>query len=144
MKTKPFKLFVGCLLAIILPMLALGGSLTYSPLVPQTGDSDLIINHKAAVAHCNLAAGNSYANITTSTTTVVKASPGVLDRVVINTVGTTGSITIYDNASAGSGTKIATADSTALSGTTLSYNVAAANGITIVTTGAPNITVSYR
>jgi hypothetical protein len=82
-------------------------------------------------------------NITTSTTTVVKTGGGILNSVVVNTKGTTASVvTVYDN-TAGSGTKIATIDSLNQVGGYI-YGTQFATGLTIVTTGAPDITVTYR
>jgi len=83
----------------------------------------------------------SYNNITTSTTTVVKAAPGVVGKITVNTAGGAGTITLYDNTS-GSGAIIATLDSTVIG--TFEYNVTATIGITVVTTGAPDVTVTYR
>lgn len=90
-------------------------------------------------------APNSYTNITTATTTIVKASAGVLDSIIINSLGTVAStITIYDSATA-TGTKIGTINSLAVLGA-LRFNVTCANGLTIVTTGtvAPDVTVCWR
>jgi hypothetical protein len=87
--------------------------------------------------------GYSFQNITTSTTTVVKSGAGVLHLVNVNALGTVASlVTIYDN-TAGSGTKIGTINSLTLSGA-FQYDLAFATGLTLVTTGAPDITVSYR
>lgn len=89
--------------------------------------------------------GNSFVNITTAATTVVKSGAGVLHSLSINSLGTVASVTtVYDNTAA-SGTKIATIDSLNLRGTVL-YDVSFSTGLTIVTTGtiAPDITVSYR
>jgi len=84
-----------------------------------------------------------YLNITTSTTTAVKSGSGVLHSISINTLGSVASlVTVYDNTS-GSGTKIATINSLTLSGSFI-YDITFNTGLTIVTTGAPNITVSYR
>ena len=91
-------------------------------------------------------APQSYTNIATNTTTVVKEGQGVLDAIVINTVGASANtITVYDN-TAGSGTKIATIDGTLAGGTRIIYNVAFGTGLTVVTaTGtAANITVAYH
>lgn len=84
-----------------------------------------------------------YANIATNTTTTVKSGAGVLHTLVINTRGGTSSATVYDN-TAGSGTKIATIDTT-LSTTAFVYDVAFTTGLTIVTAGvsAADLTVSY-
>lgn len=89
--------------------------------------------------------GNSYSNITTATTTTVKASAGTLHTICVNSLGTVASTAIvYDN-TAGSGTKIATLNTLALLGCQ-TLDVAFSTGLTIVSTGtvAPDITVSYR
>ncbi len=118
-------------------------TLSYSPLVPQTSDSALIIANKAAVSSARLAAGNSYSNITTATTTSAKSGAGVLVRVIVNTVGAGSTLTIYDNTAA-SGTKIATM-TTAIQ-CSQEFNVAFATGLTVVSaSGSPaDITLVYR
>lgn len=83
----------------------------------------------------------NYLNITTATTTVVKAAPGILHKVVVNLAGA-GAITIYDNASAASGTKIATL-STAAANATWIFDVKTTLGLTIVTAGTPDLTIVY-
>lgn len=142
MKNKSLLFALSFLLAMLGMIQA--ATLSYSPLVPQTGDSALIISNKAAVAQTRLAAGNSFVNITTATTTVVKASGGILERVVINTVGAGSTITLYDNASAASGTKIGTLTSALQA--SLSYNVAFSNGLVAVTASgtAADVTFVYR
>ncbi len=85
--------------------------------------------------------GDSYAHITTATTTVVKASAGTVKKVSVNSLGTVAStVSVQDDA-----TVLAVIDSLILSGT-WDYNIACATNITIVTTGtvAPDVTVSYR
>jgi len=78
-------------------------------------------------------------------TTTVKSGAGVLRSITINTKGASANtMTVYDN-TAGSGTKIAVIDSTG-GAATLTYNVAFATGLTIVSatgTGA-DYTVSYE
>lgn len=87
----------------------------------------------------------SYANITTDTTTTVKSSAGVLHAITFNNPVATETLTIYDNTAA-SGTKIGTVTVPASpQPVTLTYDVAFANGLTIVTaTAASDITVSYK
>lgn len=87
-----------------------------------------------------------YKNITLAapTTTVIKASPGYLHAVCINTQANTGTITVYDNTAA-SGTKIATITSITGQGQCWIYDVAFWTGLTVVTaTAAPDVTVSFR
>lgn len=92
--------------------------------------------------------GHSFANITTATTTTVKSGAGVLHGYVVNTDAASGTITFYDN-TAGSGTKIGTITNpvTLLQMGPLPsgpIDIAFSTGLTIVTTGTQDITVSYR
>lgn len=87
-----------------------------------------------------------FVQISTNTTTAVKASPGLLHTITINTSGaSSNTITVYDN-TAGSGTIIATIDGTADPGHTLVFDLQFNVGLTIVTaTGtAAKITVTYK
>lgn len=89
----------------------------------------------------------TYQNITTATTTVVKSGPGFLYGLLIGTPAASATITIYDN-TAGSGTKITTITMPAAllsSGPIpVPINVAFSTGLTIVTTGTTEVTVSFR
>ncbi len=99
----------------------------------------------ATVANASASGGYSYSNISTNATTAVKASAGTLHSITINTKGASSNVaTVYDN-TAGSGTKIATLDTT-LGQSTLVYDIAFATGLTIVTaTGtAADLTVAYK
>jgi hypothetical protein len=83
----------------------------------------------------------SYSRINTATTTVVKNAPGFLQS--INVLATAaGTITVYDN-TAGSGTVIAVLKAGINEGT-YTFNVECLTGITIITAGASDITVSFR
>ena|SRR3990167_3501983 len=88
-----------------------------------------------------------YTNIVLAapTTTVVRSKPGRLVRVVVNKAVASSVITIYDNASAASGTKIGTITMPATllhSHFVFDYGVPVANGIVVVTaTGASDITI---
>lgn len=93
-------------------------------------------------------AGFTYKQIAAGqTTTVVKASAGVLHTITLNGAATATNVTtVYDNAS-GSGTVIAIpAATTATVPTTLTYDVAFLLGLTIITTTAngANMTIAYR
>jgi hypothetical protein len=97
----------------------------------------------------NNSVGWGYENIVLAapTTTVVKASAGILHSIVINKPTASGVITIYDNTAA-SGTKIATITmpATLLSdGPHLTlYDLSFDTGLTVVTSGAAqDITVTY-
>lgn len=87
---------------------------------------------------------STYKNISSNATTVVKSGAGYLGTITINTKGATANTaTVYDN-TAGSGTVIATIDTTG-GAVTLTFNAKFATGLTVVTaTGtAANITVCY-
>lgn len=89
----------------------------------------------------------AYLNITTATTTVVRSGPGLLHAIIVNKAVASATVTIYDNTAA-SGTKIGTitfpATITGADQHPMTYNVSFANGLTIVTSGATDLTVSYR
>lgn len=84
----------------------------------------------------------SFSRISTSTTTTVKSGAGKLHSVVIAGNGLAATATLYDN-TAGSGTVIA-ALNVAGAPVTVLFDVAFATGLTVVTTGAPDITITYR
>lgn len=86
-------------------------------------------------------AGPKGAHISTSTTTTVKATSGLLDSIVVNNPGTAATVTVYDNTAA-SGTVLAVLGGLA-GASTLSYKLPFSTGLTIVTTGAPDLTVLY-
>jgi carbohydrate-selective porin OprB len=91
--------------------------------------------------------GLSYKNITSATTTTVITGAGWLHGISINTLVASATITIYDNTAA-SGTKIGTitlpSTITGAAPFSVLYDVAFTNGLTVVTSGATDITVSAR
>lgn len=88
--------------------------------------------------------GDSFSNIISNTTTVVKSGAGTLVRVICNNPGTTEVLTIYDN-TAGSGTKIGTL-SFGTGASSLDFGIAFATGLTIVSSGTAtgDWTIVYR
>jgi hypothetical protein len=84
----------------------------------------------------------SYKHINSAATTTVKSSAGTLHTISINSKAASSSCTVYDNAT-GSGTVIAVLDTVNFEGS-LTYDVLFATGLTLVTTGTPDITVTYR
>lgn len=87
----------------------------------------------------------TFSNLSTANTFVVKSGAGELHSITVNALGTVSSaVVVYDNTSA-TGTKIATINTLSVLGT-LTFDVAFATGLTIVSTGtvAPDLTVSYR
>lgn len=92
-------------------------------------------------------AGRPYVNITTATTTTVKSTKGFLHSIIINTLVASATITIFDNTT-GTGTKIGTitlpSTITGDPASSLIYDLSFSTGLTIVTSGATDITVVYR
>jgi hypothetical protein len=84
----------------------------------------------------------NYKNIAAAATTLVKTGPGVLHSVTINTTAAA-TIGIFDGLTA-AGTPIGTIAASPAIGSAFSFDVAFATGLTIVTAGASDITVSYR
>lgn len=90
--------------------------------------------------------GDSYQAITTNATTVVKDGAGTLTGIVVNAIGTSETVTVYDAADA-DGTAIFTFALTGLAvGTKINIGAAMGTGITVKTAGsaACDITVLYR
>jgi hypothetical protein len=82
--------------------------------------------------------------VTLGGTVTVKAGAGRLLKVIVTTVTATAVATIYDNASAGSGTPLMVIPIAAAVGTVYDVNLPAVNGITVVSTSATGaITVGY-
>ena len=142
MKLMKQKNILGSILAILLftivvpvvmhPAHAAAGDLSYTKLKPQSGDDPLIAAHRAAVA----SAPGNYKAISTSGTTSVAAA--ALDRLIVNTAGSSDSkIVITDGTNA-----LATVSTAAQAA--LTYSAALTTGtVNIVVTGttAPNLTV---
>lgn len=85
--------------------------------------------------------GHSYSYISTAATTTVKSGTGILKSIIVNG-GTAGTVILYDN-TAGSGTVIASFDSTnALA--TYPFELTFNTGLTVVTGAATKVTVIYR
>ncbi len=90
---------------------------------------------------------SSATNITTATTTVVKSGAGRLARIVIAKPVTAATISIFDN-TAGSGTSlgvltIGTVGTTGNQPDSIEFGCAFATGLTVVTSGATDVTVIW-
>jgi hypothetical protein len=88
----------------------------------------------------------SYKNLAANAATTVKATPGFLHCLTINTIGSSSNtITIYDGTDT-NGTKIATIDSTIANAPTRIFDVSFTVGLhVVIATGtAADITLSYR
>lgn len=80
---------------------------------------------------------------TTATATVVKSSAGRLCRLLITASGAA-AVSIYDNATAASGTVIGITPTSPPVGTTYVFEMPAVNGITVAGSATlPGITVSF-
>lgn len=87
---------------------------------------------------------DNYLNIAANGTTTVKSGKGFLRSITINSKGASANTaTVYDN-TAGSGTKIATIDTT--TGGVFTYDLEFITGLTVVlaTGTSADITVSYK
>jgi len=90
--------------------------------------------------------GSSFTNIAGAATTVVIGRSANLRRIVFNKKVASGVITVYDNASAASGTKVGTITHPATllqDQQTFEYQVFCQNGIVVVTSAADDITVVW-
>ncbi len=80
---------------------------------------------------------------TTSADTVIKASPGILLRVIVTTTGAN-PMQIFDNASAGSGLVIGGLPASPAVGTTFTFQTPALNGITVKGSSTnPGVTITF-
>lgn len=104
-----------------------------------------VINFYASANSAPTLFSYQYVNITTLTSTVVKASPGFFHAFIVSTKGATANTaTVFDNTTC-TGTKIATIDTT-VAGTTYIYDVTFNTGLCVLTaTGtAGDFTVSFN
>src|SRR5689334_10863921 len=78
-----------------------------------------------------------------SSASVIKATAGLLARVLVTTVGTNG-MEIYDNASAGTGTMVGFIPANSPAGSVFDFHMPCANGITVKGNAAnPAVTIAY-
>lgn len=84
-----------------------------------------------------------YLNITTGTSTLVKTGVGMLASVMINKGVAAATITIYDGID-NTGAKIGTITMVDAVPHALAYQVSFTTGLYIVTSGASDITVTFR
>lgn len=135
---KTFRLIMAviAILAVAVAPCAFAADLAYTTLVQDTDSALVAANKAAAVAN-----SNTLLPITTATTTAVKASAGILERIVVGTVGSSSTCTVYDALSA-TGTPVAVINTDSLG--TYHFGGRCATGITIVTVGTPKLTIVYR
>lgn len=107
-----------------------------------------MIEHGALIKDDNnVSAGWKSNNISTQTTTAVKASAGILHAIVVNTPLASGKIEIFDNtAASGTSLGVITRPATLLDDEPISviYDAVFSTGLTVKTSGAnQDITVIY-
>lgn len=91
-----------------------------------------------------ISASKNAAVAVSASVTVVKASAGFLSGVLVTAAGTTQALTIFDNASLGSGTVIGIVPSGATAGQYFPFNMPATAGITCSgSANNPAVTVAY-
>jgi len=83
------------------------------------------------------------AQIVTATTTLVKTGPGLLHSLIINTNLDAAVVTVYDALTA-TGTPLATITTSGTIPFFLPYDIPFATGLTIVTSAAIKMTVTFR
>lgn len=88
----------------------------------------------------------AYKNIATNATTVVKSTAGILHTITVNKGVATATISIYDAVTATNPIGIITFGAALVSDPPITaiFDVDFATGLTIVTSGSTDITVSYR
>ena len=93
----------------------------------------------------SLLANGTAAIAASAGTTVVKAAPGRLVKAVVTAAGTsTDNITLYDNASAGSGTVLGIIAGGGTVGATVTFDLPALNGITAVNVASgPAVVIGF-
>jgi len=99
-----------------------------------------------AASHVAAAGGSQFRNVAAAATTVVIGRSAVLRAIVVNAAVASGVITIYDHASAASGTKVATITHPATllqNQYRLEYGAHCANGIVVVSDHNDDFTVIW-
>lgn len=88
-----------------------------------------------------------YSNLTTSASSLLKATPGLVRRINVNTIGTTSTAKLYDNSSCAAGvTMVPIASASTVAVGPHEYDVKTSTGICVVTAGgaAADLTVVWR
>jgi hypothetical protein len=104
-----------------------------------------VVGLRPSPVHAQLAGagGFKYVSISTATCTTVASAPAMLGTITI-TGGTGGTITVYDNASACSGTIIAGPILAVTAPVTLSPLVQSTAGISVTTAAATDVTIGVK
>jgi hypothetical protein len=116
---------------------------TSAPAAATTGNLVGVLGNVVGMPVVASALLNSAVAVSSSAT-VVKAAAGYLSGVLVSAAGTAQALTIYDNASAASGTVIGVIPAGATAGQYYPFNMPAANGITCSgSSNNPAVTVAY-
>lgn len=86
----------------------------------------------------------TWKHLTAGTAVVLKNNPGMLHRVVINSVGNNGGFTIYDATSAANVIGVVSVGSNGSLPQVMDYDLEFWNGLTITLTGTIDVTVIYE
>jgi hypothetical protein len=116
---------------------------TSAPTAATTGNLVAVLGNTMGMPIMAQALLNAAVAVSASLT-VVKASAGYLSGVIVSAAGTSQAMTIFDNASAASGTVIGVIPSGATAGQYFPFNMPAANGITCSgSSNNPAVTAAY-
>lgn len=123
---------------------AAGGNLSPATLVRDAAGNVAVVGVGGELS-AGLGGKATAAVPTGAANTVVKAAAGRLCRVLVTAAGTgAGSVLIYDNATTNSGTVIGVIPATVAVGTYYTFDLPAANGITVANVASgPALTVGY-
>lgn len=149
-RSKSFATNVDGVTAVAVTTSGISGAVTFPYVLNGSGTFDRIASGIATGSVLMDMSSNASSNITTNTTTAVKATAGILNRIIINAAGTTSTVALYNIASAGctgtpgSGFIGTLATTTAF--LALEYNHTFTLGICAVTAGAAaaDISALYR
>jgi hypothetical protein len=132
-----------CIIVSLLAILVSMGRETRAQNVGSYANGALMVS--------NIVQADTPCHISSATTTSCKGTPGTISRIIIGTPIAAASIKVYDMAAAGcSGTPssgLLTTLTLPLSLTnppSYEYNMAMANGICVVTSGATDLVVTYQ
>jgi hypothetical protein len=138
---KKSKIIAGFLALLSVSAVLVAADLAYDS-IPQSGDSDLVIRNKQAVAMARLEFGNSYLNVTTNGTNNI-TGPVVLDRVVVGTAGSNSTLIVSEVTSTATNT-VATITTAAQAALPLGVRVEGTLRAVAAGDAAANVTLSYR
>lgn len=123
-------------------------SFSYNPsavtaIIDRAGVNKAIVGRSGSLHTTDGGVSTVTIAVNTSGNTVVKASPGRLCKVLVVTAAAS-AVVIYDNATGVTGTVIGTIAANAAAGTLASFQMPAANGITVAGASTlPAITISF-